>query len=227
MKTHFEHLLDVIPDLASRKILDLGSGRGSFLIDCSKKGAIAEGLELNKEYIEKSLSRAKEARVSIKVSQGIGEELSFQDGSFDFINMCEVIEHVNNPEKVLSEVYRVLKPGGKVYVSVPNRFGLKDQHFGLYFVNWMPRSWSSKFISVFGKHKDYKGDTGHQRLEEMHYYTYGQVKTFFDQFDFTVIDIRQEKINKMSGIKKIFTRAVYRFLKPWYFDSFHVLLIKK
>jgi 2-polyprenyl-3-methyl-5-hydroxy-6-metoxy-1,4-benzoquinol methylase len=101
MKTHFEHLLDIVPDLASRKILDLGSGKGSFLIDCSRNGAQAEGLELNKHYIETSLTRAKEAGVSIKVTQGVGEKLNLSSDNFNFINVCEVIEHVNDPAKVI------------------------------------------------------------------------------------------------------------------------------
>jgi hypothetical protein len=120
-----------------------------------------------------------------------------------------------------------LNKGGLSYVSVPNRFGLKDQHFHLYFINWMPRSWSDKFISIFGKHKNYSGDTGHQRLSEMHYYTFRQIKKFFEGLGFKVIDIREEKINRIKGIKRIIVRLAYSFLKLWYFDSFHLLLEKK
>lgn len=228
MKTHFDHLLDVIPDLRNRNILDLGSGRGSFLIQCAKNGASAEGLELNKEYIEKSLFKAKEEGVSIKVLQGVGESLPFVDGLFDFVNLCEVIEHVNSPTKVMKEVFRVLKSGGMVYISVPNRFGVKDQHFNLYFVNWLPRSISDLFISVFGKHKVYNNSAGLQRLSEMHYYTYPQAKIFFESTGFIVHDIREIKINKKfkNKIIKFPITCFYRFLRFFYFDSFHFLLKK-
>jgi ubiquinone/menaquinone biosynthesis C-methylase UbiE len=228
MKTHFEHLLDVVPDLKERKILDLGSGRGAFIVECAKNKVSAEGLELNKDYIELSLKRAKEAGVSISVKEGVGERLPFPDSSFDFVNMCEVIEHVNSPKEVLREVYRVLKPGGKVYVSVPNRYGMKDQHFGLYFVNWLPRSMSDSFISFFGRHKDYNGQTGFQRLKEMHYFTYANAAGLFIQEGFIVYDIREIKIKRrFDGLTKSTIMIVYSILKYFYFDSFHFLLEKE
>ena len=45
--------------------------------------------------------------------------MSFSDSSFDTIIMNDAMEHVAEPEKVLNEVYRVLKPGGKLYVNFP------------------------------------------------------------------------------------------------------------
>lgn len=226
MKTHFEHLLDIIPDLKNRQILDLGSGRGSFLIQCAKNGASAKGIELNLEYINKSLAKAKEESVVIDIIQGVGEKLPFQSSSFDFVNLCEVIEHVNSPDIMLSEVNRVLSDNGLVYISVPNRFGIKDQHFNLYFVNWIPRSVSDLYISLFSKHKDYTGDTGHQRLSQMHYNTFGGSKRLFEKYGFKVSDIRSIKIDKYKGIKYLITSIAYRLLRPWYFDSFHFLLKK-
>jgi 2-polyprenyl-3-methyl-5-hydroxy-6-metoxy-1,4-benzoquinol methylase len=108
MKTHFEHLLDVIPDLKVRRILDLGSGKGSFLIQCAQNGVFAKGIELNKGYIETSIKRASDAGVVIDVVQGVGESLPFNDSEFNFVNLCEVIEHVENPNKVLHTQIDVL-----------------------------------------------------------------------------------------------------------------------
>ncbi len=226
MKTHFEHLLDIIPDLKKRRILDLGSGKGSFLIQCAQNDAIAKGIELNSGYIETSIKRASDTGVNVDVIQGVGEELPFKEKEFDFVNLCEVIEHVSNPGKMLEEVYRVLEKGGLVYVSVPNRFGIKDQHFNLYFVNWLPRSASDIFISFFGKHKDYNGGTGHQRLSQMHYFTFRGASKIFVENGFNVEDIRLVKIKKYKGLRYYLVYWVYIILRPWYFDSFHFLLKK-
>src|SRR4051812_10047947 len=132
MATHFQNLSFYIPDLRNRKILDLGSGRGNFLIEAAQAGAHAVGLEKFDKYVEISHEKARQAGVKLEIVQGTGEKLPFPDNSFDFINMGEVIEHVEVPERVLKEMYRVLRPGGKVYVSAPNRFGLNDPHFHLY-----------------------------------------------------------------------------------------------
>ncbi len=227
MKTHFQHLLDVVPDLQEKKVLDLGSGRGSFLIDCAKSGVQAEGLELNENYIETTKKRAAEAGVIVSISQGVGEKLPYGSEHFDFINLCEVIEHVSEPEVVLTEVFRVLRPNGLVYMSVPNRFGMKDQHFDLYGINWLPRAWSDAFISIFGTHKEYGGTIGHQRLADMHYYTYGSIRHLCEKHGFAVSDIRVRKIQqRFPGFKGYVVMAVYHILKSFYFDSFHLLLGK-
>ncbi|HRH26887.1 MAG TPA: methyltransferase domain-containing protein [Parcubacteria group bacterium] len=226
MKTHFEHLLDVIPDLKVRRILDLGSGKGSFLIQCAQNGVFAKGIELNKGYIETSIKRASDAGVVIDVVQGVGESLPFNDSEFNFVNLCEVIEHVENPNKVLKEVHRVLEKEGLVYISVPNRFGIKDQHFNLYFVNWLPRVWSDLFIGIFSRHKDYTGEAGHQRLSQMHYNTFKGASKIFIETGFKVEDIRLIKIKKYKGLKYHIAYITYLLLKPWYFDSFHFLLKK-
>ncbi|KND49430.1 MAG: Methyltransferase type 11 [Parcubacteria bacterium C7867-003] len=227
MKTHFEHLLDIVPDLRNRRVLDLGSGRGKFLVELAQNNVNSRGLELNRDYIQKSLFLAKENSVSIHVDQGVGEDLSYGDSSFDFINMAEVIEHVDSPDKVMKESYRVLGAGGLVYVSVPNRFGLKDQHFDLYFINWMPRFLSEMILTFLGRHKDYGGTIGFQRLSQMHYKTYRSAKRLFLKHGFKVEDIRLKKIKqRFPGPVYYMVSFVYHLLRPWYFDSFHFLLTK-
>ena len=184
---HFNNLSVHIKDLSSQKILDLGSGDGNFLIAAAKQGSQAVGLELNDEYIIRSKKLAEQESVDIEVVQGVAEKMPFENNSFDFINISELIEHVQSPEDLLKEVYRVLKPGGQVYISAPNRFSFKDQHFHLYFINWLPRFMSDVFISIFGKHKDYsQKSAGLQSLKEMHYYTYGQINKLAQLFDFSV-----------------------------------------
>jgi len=152
----------------------------------------------------------------------VGEKLPFQDDEFDFVNMSEVIEHVEDPKKVMSEVYRVLKPGGKVYVSVPNRFGFYDQHFHIYFVNWLPRRWSDTFISIFGKHKDYSGKAGRQRLGEMHYYSWGGICSLVTGLGLAYEDIRLRKVKRMS----VFFLPTYIVLRKLFFNAFHLMLNK-
>lgn len=50
---------------------------------------------------------------------GSGYELPFQDDSFDMVALFDVIEHIPDDHRVLSEVRRVLKPNGQVFISVP------------------------------------------------------------------------------------------------------------
>ena len=100
MSSHFDRLSVIIANLNSSKILDIGSGKGKFLIDASKKGADVYGLELSKEYIQISLENAKKENTQINVVQGFSEELPFEDSIFYFLNLSEVIEHVDDPKKL-------------------------------------------------------------------------------------------------------------------------------
>lgn len=54
-------------------------------------------------------------------------DMPFSDNSFDAVFLIEVLEHVHNPPKALSEIYRVLKPGGILIFSVPFIFPLHDR----------------------------------------------------------------------------------------------------
>lgn len=226
MATHFDNLAFYIPNLKDLAILDLGSGRGNFLIESAKAGARATGLEMFDDYIRISHEKAKLANVTLNIVQGTGEHLPFPDSTFNFVNMGEVIEHVESPEVVLREVHRVLKDSGLVYVSAPNRFGLKDTHFHLYFVNFLPRSLANAFISVFGKHKDYNKNAGRQKLDEMHYYTLGSIKKLAVHCGFNAVDMRTIKIEKKygRGLKGKVALLAYCLVRPWYFDTYHVLL---
>ena len=227
---HFDYLESHIPDLKKRRILDLGSGRGKFLFYCIARGVSATGLEINPEYISITHDKARAQGVTVNIVEGAGEKLPFANESFDFINISEVIEHVNDPTQMLSEVWRVLSKDGCAYLSVPNRFGIKDPHFHLYFVNWLPRSLVATYISIRGKHKDYGEErAGHQRLDEMHYYTYSGVGNLLGTHGFSHQDQRVLRIK--SAVKNSLLGAVAQMLylpfRFFVFDSFHILLKKE
>jgi len=227
--TQYDHLLGYIPDLSSRRILDLGSGYGSFLIEATKRGIRACGIERSSGFIDAAKESAKLAGVLIDIRSGMAESIPFDDQSFDFVNVCEVIEHVDDPDKVLSEMYRVLDVGGMAYVSVPNRYCFLDPHFHLYFVNWLPRSFSDVFISIFGNHKDYERDIGKERLKDLYYATFKGAKRKAESHGFKVEDMRLIKISKKfpNPIMRFFVRLLYFPARFLYLNSCHLLLTKQ
>ncbi len=186
------------------------------------------GIEYNPENVSKSKVRAGELGLNIEASQGEAEHLNFPNNSFDFLNFAEVIEHVRSPEESLKEAYRVLSLGGLAYVSVPSRFSWFDAHFKIAFVNWMPRAWSHAFISIFGKHKDYGGESGNQRLTELHYYTFNGFKKFANKLGFKADDMRLIKLKKKfkNPIVGLFVKFIYFLVRPWYFRAHHFLIQK-
>lgn len=222
---HYDYCAQFMAPLA--KILDVGSGRGKFLCEMARRGYEAYGVEPNQDYIKESYSKAQKENVYIKIIRGQAENLPFSEGEFDFINCAEVSEHVNNPRKLCEEIFRVLKPGGKCYVSFHNRFGIYDYHFHSWGINWLPRSWAERVLRFFGRHKEDSPAIGRQQLSTMHYYRYGQIRQLLNDVGFKVSDIRVEKIKKITGVlSPAFLFLYWIFLRPLYYNTFHVLLEK-
>jgi len=210
--THAEYCGKFIP--AGGKVLDVGSGKGRFLCEMNSLGFDIYGVESNPE------------RVFEKVVKASAENLPFPDNYFNFVNCAEVSEHVDNPIKMLKEIFRVLKPGAKCYISFHNRWGIYDYHYHLYLINWLPRLWTEPVLKFLNKQKE-DGQTGRQKLTTMHYYTYGKVKKILFSAGFLAQDVRAEKIKRRLGrISPVFLPFYCLLLRPIYFNTFHFLLGK-
>jgi SAM-dependent methyltransferase len=100
------------PPGSSRLVLDVGSGAGNMAHHLAHYGRVI-GLDYNARPLAVAAQRALEA------CQGFGDDLPFADDSFDLVALLDTVEHVPNELGVLGECRRVLKPGGKLIVTVP------------------------------------------------------------------------------------------------------------
>jgi len=101
-------------------ILDIGCGQGLLLQKIGRRAhgkATLCGIDIS----PKLCAIARQNNPTATIGLGDAEALTFADNSFDIIFMTEVLEHMLDYGKALSEVHRVLKPGGTFIVSVPNR----------------------------------------------------------------------------------------------------------
>lgn len=116
-------------DLDGKTSLEIGCGRGGFARYIVSQYDIKEFYAC--DYSESAIEIAKSKLNNfqrIKLQTEDIQNLSFADASFDTIISCETIEHVPLPNRALSEIYRVLKPGGRFFLTCPNYFNL----FGLW-----------------------------------------------------------------------------------------------
>ncbi|MBI2020933.1 methyltransferase domain-containing protein [Candidatus Giovannonibacteria bacterium] len=195
-------------------VLDIGAGDGRFLEEMERLGYKTYGVDVKPESMRGNIIAGK------------AEELPFSSNMFDFINSSEVTEHVDDPKKMCAEIFRVLKPGGKSYISFHNRFGVYDYHYHIYFINWIPREWTEAVLK-FARRQKPDGYGGRQKLVSMHYFTYKRAKKMLNKTGFAVYDIREDKLKKRF---KIIFFLIYPFysliLRPCYFNTFHFLIIK-
>jgi SAM-dependent methyltransferase len=104
------------------RVLDLGSGGGEFTAAVAAFGAIAVGAEVASAAIERSRKRYPSLEFTLVPIDG---PLPFDDGSFDAVWASEVIEHVADTARWLSEVRRVLTPRGKLLLTTPSHGRLR------------------------------------------------------------------------------------------------------
>jgi len=96
------------------KLLDVGCGRGDFTKGFKNLGLDVFGIDREKSNSE----MLKE--IDIKIIDIENDVFPFKDGVFDFVFSKSVIEHLLKPDNFIKEIYRVLKPGGRIIILTPD-----------------------------------------------------------------------------------------------------------
>ncbi len=116
-----------LADIKPGKLLDVGCGNGNLSSKLRDLGWDVQGQDTDikaKEFAEK--------KYNLTVHLGTLENISFADNTFDAIIMNHVIEHIINPIALISECYRILKPGGVLIAVTPNILSTSHKFFGQY-----------------------------------------------------------------------------------------------
>lgn len=136
--------------VAGKAVLEIGFGNGMQSVVFAKAGAHMAGLEVN----ETLAAIAQENLIAYDVTADFrlydGSHMPFADGSFDYVFATSVMEHVSDVRAVAQEAARVLKKGGRFYVSFPNRWAPRETHTGYWFVNYLPRRVVQVILRAFG-----------------------------------------------------------------------------
>jgi 2-polyprenyl-3-methyl-5-hydroxy-6-metoxy-1,4-benzoquinol methylase len=172
----WEHLPDDLepPDLDVRlafmregvrsgeHVLDLGSGEGTFTEWLARIGAAPLGAEVAEAAVRRARTAHPELEFRLVPIDG---SLPLQDNSFDVVWATEVIEHVADTGRWLSEVRRVLKPGGRVLLTTPSHGRLRVALGGI-----------ERFSQPLGDH--------------LHLYTRASLTQLLREFGFGEVSVR-------------------------------------
>ncbi|MDP3941956.1 MAG: class I SAM-dependent methyltransferase [bacterium] len=138
---------DVIDEATNSdtRILDVGCGHGELLKPVYDKTLHTYGVDPDKEALDKN-TLIKNTVV------GTVEDLPFEGNFFDLVVSEWVLEHLPDPEKAFREIYRVLKPGGRVIFLTPNVWNYNV---------WIIRAIPNRFHDFFTKklYERQEGDT--------------------------------------------------------------------
>ncbi len=144
------------------RVLDLGSGAGDFTAEITRAGAKAVGVEVAEAAIARARSRHPELEFRLAA---LDEPLPLRDGEFDVVWSSEVIEHVADTATWLSEVRRVLRPGGRLLLTTPSHGRVRLALGGV-----------ERFSEPLGDH--------------LHLYTRRSLQEVLDEFGFGDVSVR-------------------------------------
>jgi 2-polyprenyl-6-hydroxyphenyl methylase/3-demethylubiquinone-9 3-methyltransferase len=108
-------------DWQGRDVLDLGCAGGFMAEALARRGAHVTGIDPAADAIDAARAHARESGLRIGYDVGVGEALPYESASFDAVVCVDVLEHVADLNKVLSEVARTLRPGGQFLFDTINR----------------------------------------------------------------------------------------------------------
>ena len=143
------------------RVLDLGSGAGDFTAEIARAGGRVTGVEVAEAAIAKARSRHRELEFRLAPIEG---PLPFDDGAFDLVWTSEVIEHVADTARWLSELRRVLVPGGRLLLTTPSHGRLRVALGGL-----------ERFSEPLGDH--------------LHLYTRRSLRSTLEELGFTQVSV--------------------------------------
>jgi SAM-dependent methyltransferase len=115
---------------AGDRLLDLGCGAGRHAFEALRRGARVTAFDCDEAELKDVAALARAMDVAGEMppparsatTRGDATRLPFADGSFDRIIAAEVLEHIPADEATLRELVRVLRPGGRLAVTVPTRW---------------------------------------------------------------------------------------------------------
>jgi ubiquinone/menaquinone biosynthesis C-methylase UbiE len=127
--------VDRLPIVPGMKVLDVACGTGNTAIPAARKGAIVTGVDIATNLLAQARDRAGAEGMSIKFEEGDVEHLPYADSEFDLVISMFGAMFAPSPEKVVSELARVCRSGGRIAMA-----------------NWTPQGFTGQMFALNARH---------------------------------------------------------------------------
>ncbi|MGB5849042.1 MAG: class I SAM-dependent methyltransferase [Ignavibacteriaceae bacterium] len=237
-------IISKVCECQNLKILDVGSGEGGTSNVLSEDNIITS-FDINKIRLQSQ----KDSISSFNLLCGSSSSLPFKNNSLDLIILQDVLEHLDNREKLIDNIYNLLDDNGMIYLSTPNKFSviniIADPHWGVPLVSLFKRDNVRKyFLNYFRKSEMNRADIA-ELLSLKNIY-----ELFADKFEvrlFTIHSVNElfkgnkgivwsdfhvkllQTLNKVKLDKVITKLANNRmgFINRFFTPTFYMMFIKK
>ena len=209
-------------DLSNFTCLDLGCSTGIITYYLAPHFKRIVGIDIDKNAITSARENYKRNNLNFLVQNG--KKLKFPTNSFDIIVCQEVYENVDEPDKLLHEIYRVLKPKGVCYFAADNLLFPIESQYKIPFLLYLPDRVAQIVLKLLGYKKFYLG----------HFKTYWQLKNLCKNFivhDYTLKILKNPKKYQFSRLLKykkivgVLPNSALSFL--YYFLPTYIWILEK
>jgi len=215
----------IFPDINGYRILEIGSGTGGLSVALSLSGTKVFGIEPSPFGVTASVERAKRyPDSSAYFCVGKAESLPFRNGFFDLVVSNAVLEHVGDIGETIQEMYRVLKPNGKIYHEIPNYLFPVEPHYKIVWLPLMPKGLGRIYAKLRGKNPHF--------LNHLNYTTPSKVNYYFSNMGFSnlknlYLDEFLNKFEDPDQFNRRYLKRIGRWIKLIGLQKWIKWLIKK
>lgn len=136
-------------------VLDMAAGCGTFVLYGLHNGYNVYGIEpeeWKREYFRKKVIASDyPEKYLYHVVAAVGESLPFEDDSFDLVTTYQTLEHVNDVNRCIQEMLRVLRPRGILYVRAPDYNSFFEGHYRIPFFPKMNKKFAESYLKLIGR----------------------------------------------------------------------------
>jgi SAM-dependent methyltransferase len=147
--------------LQGKRVLEIGAGFGMALAMARGRcGADAYGIEPGDDEYSGSIELGRDLLDAVRLPRhalqlGVGESIPHPDNSFDLVYSNNVLEHTDDPARVIAESIRVLKPGGCLCHNVPNYGSWWEGHYGVLWLPHLNKCFGRWYLRLLGKNPEF------------------------------------------------------------------------
>ncbi len=201
------HLFHYMPRevFNNKKVLEVGCGFGGGVISLWRNGAQAYGVDIDEEAIKIAEMISKKEKVNRNMfCIGKAEDLPFGDETFDIVWNIQVLEHVQDPFKALSESIRVLKQEGIFFIHCPNYLYPWEGHYRVRILPMMPKKLVKSYLKMRCRETKF--------IENINYITPQKIERYLSLLPVKYENIHENKIIQRIKNPKAFDNRFFRKL---------------
>ena len=135
--------------LGNRSVLDIGCSSGIITSLLANYAGRTIGIDIDAEALR--LARNESHRSNLDFLVMSGSTLDFPPESFDLVICNQVYYWLDDPDRLMAEIFRVLKPGGACFFASVNKYKLWEAQYRLPFLSFLPRGLADRYVRAMGK----------------------------------------------------------------------------